>query len=64
MRILYNLLSTEGLDVWLDEERLAPGQDWELEIRKAVRNCHIAIVCLSPRSITKAGFVQREIKSI
>ena len=26
----------DGVDVWLDKEKLLPGQDWELEIRKAV----------------------------
>jgi len=27
----------DGVDAWLDKEKLLPGQDWELEIRKAVR---------------------------
>ncbi len=29
----------DGVDryAWLDKEKLPPGQDWELEIRKAVR---------------------------
>jgi hypothetical protein len=27
----------DGVDVWLDKEKLLPGQDWELEIRKAMR---------------------------
>jgi hypothetical protein len=47
---------------WLDEKDILPGQDWELEIRKAVKNSDIVIVCLSKSSITKRGFVQKEIK--
>ena len=30
-------LTQDGVDAWLDKEKLLPGQDWELEIRKAVR---------------------------
>jgi hypothetical protein len=36
VRTLYARLKREGVDVWLDKEKLLPGQDWELEIRKAV----------------------------
>lgn len=37
VRILYNHLIKDGVDAWLDKEKLLPGADWELEIRKAVR---------------------------
>ncbi len=47
---------------WLDEEDLLPGQDWANEIPKAVRAADMVIVCLSASSVTKAGFVQKEIK--
>jgi hypothetical protein len=30
-------LTQDGVDAWLDKAMLLPGQDWELEIRKAVR---------------------------
>ncbi|HPP63298.1 MAG TPA: toll/interleukin-1 receptor domain-containing protein [Anaerolineales bacterium] len=33
---LYDRLTTDGVDAWLDKEKLLPGQDSELEIRKAV----------------------------
>lgn len=36
VRALYTRLTQEGVDVSLDKEKLLPGQDWELEIRKAV----------------------------
>jgi len=36
VRELYQKLSAEGwIDPWLDEEKLLPGQDWDLEIEKA-----------------------------
>jgi hypothetical protein len=55
-------LSSDGFDVWLDEERLLPGQNWAIEIEKAVKNSQIVVVCLSKSSTTKTGFVQREIR--
>ena len=36
VRALYLRLKREGVDAWLDKEKLLPGQDWELKIRKAV----------------------------
>jgi len=30
-------LTKDGVDAWLDKEKLLPGQDWELETRRAVR---------------------------
>jgi len=62
IRNLYQRLQDRNIDSWLDEENLLPGQEWEQEIRKAVRTTDVVIVCLSRRSITKAGFVQKEIR--
>lgn len=59
---LCSRLRKDGFDPWLDEEKLLPGQDWDLEIRRAVKASHVVIVCLSQQSITKAGYVQKEIK--
>ncbi len=44
MRALYARLTQDGVDAWLDKEKpcgeprrtILPGQDWELEIHKAV----------------------------
>ncbi|MDQ3819365.1 MAG: toll/interleukin-1 receptor domain-containing protein [Acidobacteriota bacterium] len=62
VRNLYNRLNSDGIDSWLDEENLLPGEEWELEIIKAVRSSDIVIVCLSQSSINKSGYVQKEIK--
>jgi formylglycine-generating enzyme required for sulfatase activity len=62
VRELYQCLCAEGIDAWLDEEKLLPGQDWPLEIPKAVRASDVVIVCLSKKSVTKTGYVQKEIK--
>ena len=62
VRELYDRLKTDGYEPWLDEKDLLPGQDWEIAIRRAVRETDVVIVCLSRRSVTKEGFVQKEIK--
>jgi hypothetical protein len=59
---LYRRLRADNIDPWLDEEKLLPGQEWNQEIRKAVREADVVIVCLSRGSISKAGYVQKEIK--
>lgn len=59
---LYNRLLALGCDPWLDEEKLLPGQEWEKEIPRAIRNSHVFLVCLSAGSVTKRGFIQKEIK--
>jgi hypothetical protein len=43
-------------------EKLLPGQDFKFEISQAVKESHVVLVCLSNRSITKSGYVQKEIK--
>jgi outer membrane protein assembly factor BamD (BamD/ComL family) len=62
VRDLYKRLIAEGIDAWLDQERLLPGQDWRLEIPQAVRGSDVVVICLSKKSITKEGYVQKEIK--
>jgi hypothetical protein len=62
VRALYLQLRRDGFNPWLDEENLLPGHDWQIEIPKAVRKSDIVIVCLSKGSVTKAGYIQKEIK--
>ncbi|MBE0680662.1 MAG: TIR domain-containing protein [Anaerolineales bacterium] len=64
VRELYQKLRAEPwIQPWLDEEELYPGQDWNMEIEKAVEAADAIIVCLSNNSITKEGYVQKEIKT-
>src|SRR5205809_8111890 len=47
VRDLYQHLKTSNVDPWLDEENLLAGQNWEYEIRQAVRATDVVLVCLS-----------------
>jgi len=62
VRDLYSRLIQNGVKPWLDEQDIIAGQDWEYEIEKSVSESDAVIVCLSKRSITKTGYVQKEIK--
>src|SRR5262245_27336537 len=61
VRALYTHLIQGGVDAWLDKEKLLPGQDWEYEIRKAVREVDVVVVCLS-KQFNQAGFRQKEVR--
>lgn len=64
VRSLYKRLQADGITPWLDAVDILPGQNWENEIRKAIRNCHVVLVCLSRTSITKVGYIQKEIRQV
>jgi dTDP-glucose 4,6-dehydratase len=62
VRNLRDRLRLEGIDCWLDEDNLLPGQDWQSEITKAVRLSDVVLVCLSRYAVSKEGFIQKEIR--
>jgi len=63
VRELYKKLAAEPwIDPWLDEENLLPGQDFDLEIYKALRDSDAIIICLSQVSVAKEGYLNKEIR--
>jgi hypothetical protein len=64
VRKLYQRLRDEGFEPWLNEENILPGQDWEHEIRKAVQETDVVIICLSSESISTAGYIHKEIRMV
>ena len=59
---LYRRLVREGADVWLDQEKLLPGQDWVHEIHKAIHGSDIVIACLSKQFNRQGGFRHEELR--
>ena len=59
---LYNDLENAGAKPWIDSEKLLPGQNWELSIKKAIRSSDLFIALFSNNSIDKKGYFQKEIK--
>ena len=63
VRELYQRLLAEGwIEPWLDEEKLLPGQDWDMEIKIAVESADVVIVCISNSSVEKEGYIQKELR--
>ena len=58
---LYARLTKDGVDAWLDKENILPGQAWDYEIRKAVREADAVLVCLS-KQFNQAGYRQKEVR--
>jgi len=59
---LYQRLVKQGADVWFDQEKILPGQDWEKEIHKAIHNSDIVIVCLSKQFNQQGGYRHEELR--
>jgi hypothetical protein len=59
---LYTRLVRSGVDAWMDVENLQPGQDWQNEIRKAILQCDVAVVCLSKAFNAQQGYRHEELK--
>ena len=59
---LYQRMLKDGLNAWLDAERLQPGQDWQNEIRNAILKCDAVIVCLSRGFDKQQGYRHEELK--
>ena len=58
----FTALVSDGLDPWLDKEKLVAGQNWDFEIKRALARATIIVVFLSENSVSRRGYVQREIR--
>lgn len=59
---LYKFLLAQGADPWFDQEKLLPGQDWNLEIHKGLDEADVILLCLSKKSVSKEGYIQKEMR--
>lgn len=61
-KLIYDALESFGCHVWMDKYNILPGQDWEYEIDMAIKKSDFFVLCMSNKSTTKKGFVQKEIR--
>ena len=59
---LYMDLRKQDINAWLDTKVLLPGQDWQREIRVAIKDAALFVVLISESSVSKRGVVQREVR--
>ena len=58
---LRDFLEEAGIDVWIDNHRLAAGDDWDYRIRRNLNNCSYFIPLISSASTQrKVGYFRRE----
>jgi len=59
---LYEDLCALGTEPWMDKKDLLGGQNWRMAIRRAVRESSHFIALLSSNSVSKRGYVQKELR--
>jgi hypothetical protein len=59
---IYYDLKRAGVKAWLDSKDLLPGQNWKLTIREAINESSYFLALLSSNSVSKKGFIQKELK--
>jgi DNA-binding Lrp family transcriptional regulator len=59
---LYEFLKQNGLSPWFDDYNLLPGEDWNFKIERAIEKSDFVIICLSQNSVTKRGYIQKEMR--
>lgn len=56
----FHKLKALGFEPWIDK-RILPGQDWDEVIQRAFNASDVYLIFMTPRSVSKRGYVQREI---
>lgn len=59
---IYRDLKQAGIEPWIDKHDLLIGQNWKLAIKQAIQESSYFIALLSSHSVTKHGFVNKELK--
>lgn len=61
---VHDFLIASGVSVWMDKSRILPGQDWELEIKRALDTAAAVVIFISVNSVDRTGYVQRELRMV
>ena len=59
---LHDELARAGIAAWLDKKRLIGGQNWKIEVKKAMRRSRCILALLSSHSVSKIGYAQKELR--
>jgi hypothetical protein len=60
--VFYQHLKAEGFNPWMDKYEIRGGQNWDFEIKKALKRAAIIVVFISENSVNRRGYFQREVK--
>lgn len=59
---IFDSLAAAGLDPWMDQRKLLPGQNWPRAIQNALETSDFAVAFFSRSSVSKRGGFQAEIR--
>ncbi|NJL60111.1 MAG: toll/interleukin-1 receptor domain-containing protein [Desulfobacteraceae bacterium] len=59
---LYHDLKQAGISPWMDKEDILIGENWKVAIRQAMKESSYFLALLSSNSLSKQGYVQKELK--
>ena len=59
---IYAKLEKVGYSPWMDTNNILAGELWSKSIKNVLEYCDFFLLCLSPRSVDKRGFLQTEIE--
>lgn len=59
-RSLYQRLKTDGYEPWSEQEDVLPGQNTDVEVRKALDEAHVVLICVSARSADKRSSFHKQ----
>ncbi|MCP4111351.1 MAG: toll/interleukin-1 receptor domain-containing protein [Desulfobacteraceae bacterium] len=60
---LYNDLKIKGVEPWMNNKNILPGQNWKMEIERAIRkNCSNFLLLLSSNSISKKCYEHKQMR--
>lgn len=59
---IYEKLRMEGYAPWMDTKSIIPGQRWEIEIDKAIKNADFFLALLSNNSVDRRGVLRKEVR--
>ncbi len=59
---LYDKLLKAGYKPWMDTNDILPGEKWGTSVKRAIKKSAFFLACLSINSVSKRGFLQKEIR--
>lgn len=55
-------IGSQNIETWMDYKKILGGQNWDFEIKKALKKATIVVAFFSKNSVDRRGYVQRELK--
>jgi len=62
VEVVYERLKRANFNPWMDTRNILPGQNWDYEIKQAMKKANFALVFISSLSNEKRGYINKEIK--